>query len=159
MANTKNLVDKALLVRILQWFYLLVALILGSAFVWLKQLSLFQNYNIPDIAIYLLLSALIFYCFVLFISFFTQNTNLLILALVLIFFTTIGALLLLILSLPNAIEVISHPLPNCIKNLSLCNRHDGVIVATAFLLSVSVPALILNIITIFGAVKGISATD
>ena len=88
-----------------------------------------------------------------------QNTNLLILALVLIFFTTIGALALLGISLPNAQAVLSGNLPECAKNIAACDLKDGIIVASPALLAVSVPILILNTITIVGAVKGIASSE
>ena len=103
--------------------------------------------------------AVIVYCLVLAISFFLQNTNLLILSLVLIFFSTIGSLLMLVVSLPNAQEVISGNLPPCARNIASCTTGEGIVVASAALLAVSIPTLLLNILTIVGAVKGIAATD
>lgn len=155
----KIVAQKSILVKILQWFYLSFGLGVASSILWYKQIAVLESYNIPNIIVYLLVGGLTFYCLVLAVSFFTQNTNLLILALVLIFFTTIGALILFVIALPNAQTVISGHLPSCIKNLSLCSVKEGVVVASAILLSVSIPALILNIITIMGAVKAIAATD
>ena len=160
MEKPKKISDsKSLLVKILQWFYLTLGLGIASSAFWYKQIAVIESYNIPDIIVYLLLGGLTFYCLVLAASFFTQNTNLLILALVLIFFTTIGDLILFVIALPNAQTVISGNLPSCIKNLSLCSMKEGVVVASAILLAVSVPTLILNIITIIGSVKAIAATD
>lgn len=155
----KVVAQKAILVKILQWFYLSFGLGIASSILWYKQVAVLESYNIPDIIVYLLVGSLAFYCLVLAVSFFTQNTNLLILALVLIFFTTIAALILFVIALPNAQTVISGDLPSCIKNLSLCSVKEGVVVASAILLSISIPALVLNIITIIGAVKAIAATD
>lgn len=152
-------VPKTLIVKILQWFYLILSLIISSILVWYKQIPFLSEYNIPDSLIFIVVGVLIFYCLILTASFFTQNTNLLILSLVFIFFTTIGAIILLVISLPNASVVINGQLPNCAKNIALCSLKEGVIVASAILLAISVPTLILNLITIIGAVKAIAATD
>lgn len=159
MDNHREKVQKPILVKILQWFYLLLGVIaVASVF-------LYQNFDfIPTLGIgnefiigfFGLIAA---YFLILSLSFFLQNTNLLILALVLIFFSTIGSLLLLVVSVPNAHFVINGNLPECSKNIATCNTHDGIIVASAALLSVAIPTLVLNIITIVGAIKGIAATD
>jgi len=150
---------KSLLVKGLQWFYLLVSLISLSSLVWYKQIAILEKLELPDIIMFSLVFALVFYCLILSISFFTQNTNLLILSLVLIFFTTIGAAILLFIALPSAKLIFTGNLPACAKNLTLCSVKDGMVVASAMLLSVSIPALLLNILTIVGAVKAIASTD
>lgn len=155
----KEPVSKSLLVKVLQWFYLVLVFGIALILVWNKQIPYLSDYNIPDSLKYIAGGALIFYCFILTISFFTQNTNLLILALVFIFFTTIGALALLLISLPNAGAVVNGQLPSCAKSISLCSLKEGIIVGSAVLLAISVPTLILNFITIIGAVKAIAATD
>lgn len=155
----KNTSSKSLLVKALQWFYLVLGLVTASSIFWYKQISFLSNLYLPNILIYSLAIALTFYCLILAASFFTQNTNLLILALVLIFFTTIGAIILLIISLPGAQAALSGHIPACAKNLQLCSLKDGMVVASAILLSVSIPTLVLNLITIVGTVKAIAAGD
>ncbi len=155
----KNENKKSFLVKTLQWFYLVLGIGTASSVFWYKQITVLSSLYLPNILIYSLAIALTFYCLILTVSFFTQNTNLLILALVLIFFTTIGALILLVIALPGAQAALSGHIPACAKNLQLCSLKDGMVVASAIILSVSIPTLVLNLITITGAVKAIAAGD
>ena len=159
MEKTKLPSYKPLLVKILQWFYLLLA---TSAFISIflyQNLSFVPSLGVANEFIIGIFVVVIFYCLILALSFFLQNTNLLILSLVLIFFSTIGSLIMLVVALPNAQAVISGNLPVCAKNLASCTAGEGIVVASAGLLAVSIPTLLLNILTIVGAVKGIAATD
>ena len=150
---------KSILVKILQWLYLVVGIVAGTFWVWEKQIHYLNQFSLPR-ELYLAISVVAgSYCLVLALAFFTQSTNLLIFALVLIFFTTIAALIMLVVSLPNAQTVLSGKLPACIHKLDNCGTKDGVIVASAIFLGASTPILILNTITIIGTVKGIAATD
>ncbi len=155
----KTSVPKTLFVKVMQWFYLILTLLSASIPFWFKNLPYIDSLSIPEKLVYGASAALAIYCLILAISFFTQNTTLLILSLVFIFFTTIGALILLVLAMPNAQAVLSGHLPSCTQNLALCNFKDGLIVGSAILLSISVPILILNCLSIIGAVKAIAATD
>ncbi len=159
MENSKQASYKPLLVKILQWFYLLLALGSFTGVFFYQNLSFVPSLGFANEFIIGIFVAVIFYCLLLALSFFLQNTNLLILSLVLIFFSTIGSLLMLVVALPNAQEVISGNLPECAKNLASCTAGEGIVVASAALLAVSIPTLLLNILTIVGAVKGIAATD
>lgn len=159
MENPKQSTQKPLLVKILQWFYLVFALSFVVAIFFYHNLNFVPSLGIANEFIIGFFLALAFYCLILSFSFFLQNTNLLIFSLVLIFFSTLGALALLVVSIPNSQAVISGNLPECSKNIATCSTSDGIIVASAALLSVSVPILILNIVTIIGAVKGIASTD
>lgn len=155
----KTAVPKALFVKVMQWFYLILTLFSASIPFWYKNLPYLDSLALPNKVIYAVAGALVVYCLLLAFSFLTQNTTLLILSLVFIFFTTIGALILLVIALPNSQAVFSGHLPACAKNLANCNFKDGLIVGSAILLSISVPILVLNLLTIIGAVKAIAATD
>lgn len=159
MEKTKLPSYKPLLVKILQWFYLLLALVNFACIFLYQNLSFVPSLGIANEFIIGIIVAVVVYCLVLAISFFLQNTNLLILSLVLIFFSTIGSLIMLVVALPNAQEVISGNLPTCAKNIAACTTSEGIVVASAALLAISIPTLLLNILTIVGAVKGIAATD
>lgn len=159
LLSRKEKVHKSLFVKVIQWFYLILTLLSASIPLWYKSLPYLDSLSIPEKLIYGLSAALVIYCFLLTISFFSQNTTLLIFSLVFIFFTTIGALIMLVLALPNSHAVINSQLPSCASNLALCNLKDGLIVGSAILLTISVPILILNFLSIIGAVKAIAATD
>lgn len=159
LKNPKTTIPKSLLVKVLQWFYLVLGLVAATLFLWYKNLPYFSQLSLPSEFVLAISIAAGIYCLALAFSFFTQNTNLLIFSLVLIFFTTIGAGIMLAVTIPNAQTILSGNLPECTKSLSTCNIKDGVIVASAILMIISVPTLILNFITIIGAVKGIAATD
>ena len=159
MENPKQSTYKPLLVKVLQWFYLLLAIVTFAGVFLYQNLSFVPSLGIANEFIIGIILAIIFYCLVLALSFFLQNTNLLILSLVLIFFSTIGSLIMLVVALPNAQAVISGNLPDCAKNIASCTTSEGIVVASAALLAVSIPTLLLNILTIVGAVKGIAATD
>lgn len=159
MSKTKYSVPKSFLVKILQWFYLLLGVLVGSSLLWYQRLPYMAEINIPETLVYLIVGFLVFYCLLLTLSFLTQNTNLLIFSLVLIFFTSIGAILMTIPGIFNFQNILSGNLPECSKSIVTCNTQDGIVVAAAFLLAVAVPTLIINFITIVGAVKGIAATD
>lgn len=159
MDKQKQIVPKPLLVRILQWFYLLLGLVLVGGAFYFQNLSFIPTLGLANEFILAFFAALVVYCGVLVLSFFFQSTNLLIFSLVLIFFSTLGSLLLLVISLPNAQTIISGNLPSCASNIANCNTSDGIIVASAVMFTIAVPTIILNILTIIGAVKGIAATD
>lgn len=150
---------KPILVKILQWFYILLALISIVAIFLFPQASFIRSLGFASEIIVAIFVAISLYSLILAFSFFTQNGNLLILSLVSIFFTTIGALLLLIVSLPNAHNFLGGDLPECASKLATCSLSEGIIVASAMLLVVAIPALVINFITIIGAVKAIAATD
>ena len=152
-------VSKPLLVKILQWFYLLLALASLSGIFFYQNLSVVPSLGIANEFVIGFIVAIALYFLVIAISFFLLNTNFLILTLVLVFFTTIGALGMLGISLFNADALFSGSLPSCAANIATCNSKDGIIVASTALLMISIPILILNIITIVGAIKGIAATD
>jgi hypothetical protein len=152
-------VHKPLLVKILQWFYLLLAIAVGIGGFYFQSLNFVPTLGVANEFIIGFFGVLIIYCLILALSFFFQNTNLLIFALVLIFFSTIGSLILLVVSLPNAGAVISGNLPECSRNIATCSSSNGIVIASALFLAVSVPTLLLNIITIVGTVKGIAAAD
>ncbi len=159
LKNPKTIAPKSLFVKVLQWFYLITGILTATFFLWSKQISFFSSPNIPGELILAITVAAGLYCLILSLSFFAQNTNLLILSLVLIFFTTISALIMLVVTIPNAQTIFSGNLPECSRNLALCNLKDGVIVASAMFMAISIPLLILNFITIIGAVIAIAATD
>jgi hypothetical protein len=159
MKDPRNQTPKSLLVKILQWFYLLLGITTLPLPFWYQQQAFSKSLGLPTELIYGLIASFALYCLLLFVSFLLQNTNLLILSLVFIFFTTIGGLALLAVAFPNADNLIQHGLPECAKNLSTCSFQDGIIVAAAGALAIAVPLLIINIITIIGAVKAIAATD
>lgn len=159
MENPKEIRQKSLLVKILQWFYVLLAVAsLGSIF-FFQNLSFVPSLGIGNQFIIGFFVAIALYCSYLALSFFLQNTNLLILALVLIFFSTIGSLIMLVVALPNSKSILTGNLPECVRNIATCSSSEGIIVASAALLAISVPVLLLNIITIVGAVKAIASTD
>ena len=159
LKNPKTNTPKSLLVKVLQWFYLILGIVSATFFLWYKSLPYFSQLNFPNEFILAISIAAGIYCLALALSFFTQNTNLLILSLVLIFFTTIAAGIMLAVTIPNAQTILRGDLPECAAKLITCNIKDGIIVASAILMVISVPTLILNFITIIGAVKGIAATD
>ncbi len=152
-------ISKSILVKVLQWFYLVLGLTGATFFLWYKQIPYLSQLNLASEFMLALSVMAGIYCLALAFSFFTQNTNLLILSLVLIFFTTIGAGIMLAVTVPNAQTILSGKLPQCTTNLAACSIKDGIVVASALLMVVSVPTLILNLITIVGAVKAIAATD
>lgn len=157
MDRPKTIYPKALLVNVLQWFYLLLTLLsLSIPFIYQNY---FNDLGFPRNLVIGISIVLAVYCLLLSVSFFTQITNLLILSLVFIFFTSLGALALLIFALPNASAVISGDLPKCYTALDTCNLKDGIIVSAAYFLTVAIPTLLINIITIIGVVKGIAAKD
>lgn len=155
---SKNLV-KPLLVVIMQWFYLVLGLIFLIGVFFYQNLNFVPSLGIANEFIIGAILATSGYCLILSISFFRQNTNLLILALVFIFFSTIAAVGLLLIGLPNANAVISGNLPSCVKNISTCTTSEGIVVASAAFLALAIPALLLNILSIIAAVKGIAASD
>ncbi|HSX57883.1 MAG TPA: hypothetical protein VLE47_01260 [Candidatus Saccharimonadales bacterium] len=159
MKASREKTHKPLLVKILQWLYLIFAILSLAAIFLYPQFTLLSGLGFPRELIIGSFLALAIYCLILSLSFFLQNTTLLIISLVLIFFTTIGAIAMMGVSIPNSKEVLAGNLPSCVKNLALCNLKEGLIVASAGLLAVSVPTLLLNILTIVGAVKGIAAAD
>jgi hypothetical protein len=150
---------KPLLVVLMQWFYLLLGVLLVVTAFYFQNLSFIPTLGIANEFILGFFGLLAGYCLVLFLSFFFQKTNLLIFALVLIFFSTIGSLAMLVISLPNAQALFSGDLPTCARNIATCNTSDGIAVAGTALLVVSVPLLLLNILTIIAAIKGIGAAD
>ncbi len=150
---------KALLVKILQWLYLLFAILAVAAIFVYPQINQIKVLGFPNEFIVGILIVVAVYCLILSLSFFLQNTTLLIISLVLIFFTTISSLAMLVAAIPNSGQVITGNLPDCVKNLATCSLKEGLIITSAGLLSVSIPTLLLNIITIIGAVKGIAASD
>lgn len=157
MEQTKVTVQKAFLVKVLQWFYLLLTL--ASLSIPFVYNAFFENLGIPNNLVLGVTIILAFYFLLLCVSFFTQISNLLILSLVFIFFTSLGALALLILSLPNIGTIINGNLPKCYTALESCTFREGVIVSAAYFLAISTPTLVINLITIIGAVKGIAAKD
>ncbi|HEY4694626.1 MAG TPA: hypothetical protein VIH52_01520 [Candidatus Nanoarchaeia archaeon] len=159
MTNDRQQNSKSLLVRILQYFYLVIVIAaLALPFLYQQQ-SFAKSLGFPSQLIWAVALVIIFYALLLFVSFLTQNSTLLILSLVLIFFTTILGLVLLTIAFPNLKEILEGNLPSCINNLGSCNFKDGIIVASAAALAVAVPLLVLNIITIVGAVKAIASND
>lgn len=148
---------KALLVKVLQWFYLILALLAASGpFVYNAY---FSQLGFPQSLVVGLAGVGLIYCLLLAVSFFTQNSSLLILSLVFIFFTTLGSLALIAIAFPNASAVVTGHLPKCYTALETCSLRDGVVVSSAFFLTIAVPTLLINILTIIGAVKAIAAND
>jgi len=159
LRERKEKIEKSLIVKILQWLYLIISAFSVTFFFWYKKVNFLPKFDLPNEFLLALSLVLGFYCLILAVSYFTQNSNLLILALVLLFFTTIIAILMFAVTIPNAKIILSGNLPFCINNLSACNVQDGIVVASAWSMAVSVPILILNFISIIGAVKAIAATD
>lgn len=159
LPTVKNDISKSLLVKVLQWVYLILAVLSIIFVVSSSKIPFITKLGFPGEIFIGIGLAITVYCLILSLSFFTQNTNFLIFSLVLIFFTTIGSLIMLFIAIPNSGSAISGHLPKCIQNLSSCSLKDGIIVTSALLLTTSVPLLILNIITIVGSVKAIAATD
>lgn len=157
--KAKTETPKSFLVQILQWFYLLVAILAVILAISSTKLDFITHLGFPKEIFIGFGLAIAVYALILSVSFFTQNSTLLILSLVLIFFTTIGALIMLAISIPNSHSFLSGQLPACSKNLSLCSLKDGIAVSSAILFVFSIPTLILNIVTIVGAVKAIAARD
>jgi len=158
MADKKTVAYKSLYVKILQWFYLLLAGVSIALPLLYKQV-LSQKLDLPNWFVWGITALVVFYCLLLFLSYLTQNTTLLILALVLVFLTTLVGIALIAVSVPNLHNLIQGGVPKCISDISLCNLKDGIIVSTAAALAVGIPILLLNLLTIVGAVKAIAASD
>jgi hypothetical protein len=161
MSNSESKINnpKSILVKVLQWFYLLLFLVSSTAFLWSKQIPLIAKSTLPEEIVIVASIISCIYFLIIALSFLTQNTNMLILSLVLIFFTSIGAAILLIITIPNAQTILSGNIPKCAAALSTCSVTEGVVVASALFMAISVPILLLNIITIIGTIKDIASTD
>lgn len=92
-------------------------------------------------------------------SFLVKGDNWLIFSIILLFFSSLGAIGLAILGAFNAQNLFQGGIPSCINDLASCNEGDGVVLFSAILLGISIPTLILNIATFFAAMKTMGAND
>lgn len=92
-------------------------------------------------------------------SFFHRGDNWFIFAIVLLFFSSLGALVLGGIGAINAKNLIHEGIPACVRDLVNCNAGEGVILFSALLLGISIPTLIWNILTFVGIMKSMGAND
>ncbi len=150
-----NSLTKTLVVKILQWFYLALALI-SLLFPLIFRQTIFVSLDLPIWFMWGITAVAVFYFLLLFTAFFTQNSILVIISLVCVFLTMIVGIILFGIGFINIQGVLSG-VPACWNNLAVCSGKDAIIVASAACLGLAIPLVILNIVTIIGAIKALSA--
>ncbi|MDP2671584.1 MAG: hypothetical protein Q8P13_03985 [bacterium] len=92
------------------------------------------------------------YAFLIAFSFFLRGDNWLLLSIVILFFSTLGAVFLLVLGIMTG-KNLPNGIPSCVNDISLCNSTDGFTLLSALLLGISIPTLVLNLLTFIAAYK------
>ena len=147
------------LTRIFIFLYTAAFLVTISLPFFYQQLPLIGSIEL-DRTIILVPSIIIAaYFLIIAFSFFRAGDNWLIFSIILLFFSTLGALALTAIGSINAQHLINKGIPNCIQNINLCDDEDGVILASAILLAVSIPTILFNILTFIGIMKSFGARD
>ncbi|OGY29032.1 MAG: hypothetical protein A3F35_02720 [Candidatus Woykebacteria bacterium RIFCSPHIGHO2_12_FULL_45_10] len=145
--------------RIFIFIYCLLFLFAAGLPLFYQQLPILATLKIDQSFVLIPSIATAVYFLIIGFSFFRAGDNWLIFSIILIFFSTLGALGLAALGGINVQHLIAKGIPSCINNINLCNANDGIVLASAVLLGISIPTILFNILTFVGIMKSFGARD
>jgi len=145
--------------RIFIFLYLVLFLAFAALPFVYQQIPLLGSSGLERQIVMIPAFAAAFYFLILTFSFWRAGDNWLIFSIILIFFSSLGALLLGAVGSLNARALLEKGIPGCYTDLSLCNSEEGIILLSVLLLGISIPTLLFNILTFVGIMKSFGARD
>jgi hypothetical protein len=145
--------------RIFLFLYLVLLLTFAALPFFYEQIPFLSTLGLGQEIVMVPSFVAAFYCLLIAFSFWRAGDNWLILTIILLFFSSLAALVLGGIGALNARTLWEKGLPSCYTDINSCNSEQGIILLSAVLLGISIPTLVFNILTFVAVMKSFGARD